>query len=140
MKFPMLQKALGLLLILAAFAGCTPEEVKTNTELITASTWAFEQVTSSTLSTDDLAFYTAILSDTRVKYNTDGTYDVSFVDNVFDPYSGTWAFQAEEAQIVQDAGTDDESLLGVVELSELMFTYSFTDSIGTHNISWVPNE
>lgn len=136
MYFPKTIKFFAVLILISFAAACTPEEVKTNTELLTEAQWVFENIESTTLSADDLAFYAAILGDTQVKYNTDGTYDVSFVDNAFDPYSGTWAFQDEETKILQDAGTDDEGVITVVSLDEGAFTYAFSDSVGTHNINW----
>ena len=127
--------SMSLLVVLFA-ASCTPEEVKTNTELLTEVEWDFQSLTTTNVDPDLRDLFEALLGIAQYKYNSDGTYNITYDGNAFDPSSGTWKFNEDETAIIEDAGTADSDTLSIISLSEGTLTYSFTDSTGTVNVTW----
>ncbi|MEO1450051.1 MAG: hypothetical protein AAFV07_11020 [Bacteroidota bacterium] len=136
MQFSQFLKYVLPVMVILLVAGCKPD-VKSRTELLTEVQWGFQGILSSTLEPDEFNGYKEFFEKVLIKYNTDGTYDVNFIDNIADPYSGTWVFNSDETNITQDEGTDDEGRLVIISLAEGAFSYAFTDSLGTYELSWV---
>ena len=118
-------KTLRVLLLFAAVIAlnsCAVEEEIDNTKLLTQKTWTFESITGY----DDFtnSFAQALYTGTTYNFKEDGTYTAKILGISND---GTWSFNSDETQIVQDAGTSYAVTWTIKTLSETSLVISADD-------------
>lgn len=128
--------AISLALMLGIFTSCK-EDLKTNRELLTEPTWKFSTATG----TDSLSIALSLvfLNGVTQTYAEDGTYALE-IPSVSDSQTGTWELDTDDVTLTLDKGTEDESIVGISELTESILTYTETDSAGTLNLTFTAVE
>ena len=104
---------MGVLLLTLPSCSDDDENQPSRTQLLTESTWVFNEAVHADLETELLI--TLLFDDTEVKFVDDGSY------STYDPISkdwdfGTWEFTNSEGTIVMDKNTQDESSADVITL------------------------
>ena len=123
------------LLTLLFSTGCA-DVLETRTDHLTNGAWKIQDVNNPGFDTETRDFYLALLGLIETSYLEDGTYDAIFPAGGFDDYSGTWDFNEDASVLTIDKGTDDETVATIVDLSKEILVYTFSDSLGTTELSF----
>lgn len=124
------------LLVVGLLSGCATQ-LETRTTFLTSGIWQFQSVENPALDQDTKDFYAALLGLADFQFLEDGTYEVVYEPNTFDDYVGTWEFNDDATVLTLDAGTADETANTIVELTEQTLVFTFVDSTGTNELTYI---
>jgi len=122
MKKLILRTIAAIILLSSVFAACKKStHVKTNTELVTQSSWKFDHATSS--GTDISSQIPACYKDNVVTFVSNGTGSVDEGANVCSPSNAgpfTWSFQSNETMLhlsttLFSGGSGDFTIVSLTE-------------------------
>lgn len=137
-------RKLLFLAILVVFIGSMSACKKdSKTDILTGSSWKITAMTvnpgiedplTQTTITDfyNSIYYPSCAKDNFMTFNEDGTSvsdEGSTKCTATDPQTstGTWAFNSDETQITFEAGTDDEIVYNISEMSDDMIKVSYSE-------------
>lgn len=134
-----------LILIIIALTSCEKddiEEIVDKEALLTAHTWNFDKLSTTSTDPDDQYWVEVINANSKnatLNFSTDGIYTMTILE---ESLSGTWELNADGTKIIFNRGTFDETLqtIGTItsDVLELIVT-EVAEDIGKVDIifRWV---
>lgn len=126
-----------LMLFAVAILSSCAITVESRTELLTEGSWTFQSFTNPDADALEVAFVTAIFTGAEADFSENGTYTIMFADSIFDATTGTWEFNEDATEFIQDKGTDDEITSDIIDLTKETFSFSYSDSTGLSTLTWI---
>ncbi len=138
----------SLLALVGSMGSCKKE---TNTDLLTDHPWVIKSMTISPAIEDPLTgstitdfynslYYPTCAKDDFLTFLEDGTSladaGTTLCGGEDQVTEGTWAFNSDETKITFDAGTEDELLYNIIELSGDTFKSSYTEVDATDGTTY----
>lgn len=116
--------SVALMASVIVLASCSKDDdvkPKTKTDMLTAPTWAFKELSGVDPFT---AAFAASFTPTDYKFNANKTYTASLLTL---PYDGTWEFAEGETKIILDG--DVEETYTIITLDESTLSWKDIDDV-----------
>lgn len=118
------------LLMSVLFLSCGRENPETLAEFLTYSTWRPFQLETANATDQQRENYLDFLSEMRITYMDDGTYNINFSQGIAPDQDGTWTLVNSDSTLFHDRGSASEQKFKIEDIQSISFLYSTTDSIG----------